>query len=173
MEWNEDYFIRQLSSDKKYDVYWATIALRDCGKTKCISLLKKLIYYPMQDVKCTSILTIAHIAKSEESIFYGECLLDPKYRDKTYAMWAINDAADERAIEVVHQYFKKNKSKIKSGKFTNGTLVDGCEYLSRFSEDNNADEFLSFVKEIWSNLAEGERSELKKRINFFDDAKTA
>jgi hypothetical protein len=30
--WSEDYFIHVLeTSEKKYDTYWAVIALRDCG----------------------------------------------------------------------------------------------------------------------------------------------
>ncbi len=66
----------------------------------------------MQDVKGTAILTIAHIAGSSETPYYAECLLDPKYRAKDYALWAIGVAGDGRAADAVFEYVKKYRKKL-------------------------------------------------------------
>jgi hypothetical protein len=168
--WSEDYFIQKLDNPgSKYDVYFATIALRDCGTEKCIPSLKAKIYYPMQDVKCTSLLTIAHIAREKESDFYAQCLLDTKYREKGYAMWAINDAADQRAVEAVCAYFEKNNNKFSRGLLANGTVVDGINFLLKQSTISaRAKSFLNYVKEIWFNLPQGERQELIKNAPYFE-----
>jgi hypothetical protein len=169
--WDEDYFISVLQhSDSKYDVYWATIALRDCGTEKCLPWLREKLYYPMQDVKCTSILTIAHIAREKETLLYAQCLRDPKYHEKTYAIWAISDAADHRAIDAVLEYFRKNRSKIKRGKLYNGTVVDGIEYLYQYiGTSQEIEDFLEFVRQNWTGIAQGERAELIKRVPYFKE----
>ncbi|SRR5258706_9555662 len=87
LAWEESYFGNVLeSSTSKHDVYWAVLALRDCGTLASIPALKAKMDYPMQDVKCCAILTIAHIAGSAETSFYADALLNPEYREKGYAM---------------------------------------------------------------------------------------
>jgi hypothetical protein len=167
--WNESYFLQVLAnSASKHDIYWAVLALRDCGTSDSISALKEKLFYPMQDVKCCSILTIAHIAGPGETPLYAELLASPEYKDKFYAMWAIKDAADSRAIDSVLSYFKKNRAKLKSGKLTNGTLADGLEYLQKYLSKNEAiNSFFSEVKDFFDNLAQGERGEIAKRVYYF------
>lgn len=166
--WTEDYFFAALESSQKNDVYWATIALRDCGTTRCVDALKAKLNYPMKDVKCTSILTIAHIARASETPFYAQALLSPIYKEKTYAMWAIQDAADARAVAPVLTYFKKNRAKLLRGKLVNATLADGIEYLYRHSLGNpDASEFFEQIRNAWSALASGERREILKRVPNF------
>lgn len=167
--WTESYFLQVLAnSASKHDIYWAVLALRDCGTSNAIPALKQKLFYPMQDVRCCSILTIAHIAGSDETRLYAELLASPEYKDKGYAMWAIKDAADSRAIDSVLAYFKKNLGKLKSGNLTNGTLVDGLEYLQKYLGENEAiNSFFSEVKDFFDNLAQVERSEMAKRINYF------
>jgi len=169
--WEEAYFIEVLeTSENKHDIYWAVLALRDCGTTNCIPHLKEKLTYPMQDVKCTSILTIAHIAGASETPFYAQALLNPEYREKGYAMWVINDAADSRAVEAVLAYFKKNRSKLKNGKLTNATLPDGLEYLERHL--NEKEEILNFFTDVqgfWEKLPPGECKEIARRVKFFSN----
>jgi len=98
------------------EVYWAVLALRRYGTKKSIPVLKKLLYFPKQDVKACSILTIAQIAKETETEFYAEALSDPKYSEKGYALWAIFAVADNRAERAVTAYLKKNLSKKKTQK---------------------------------------------------------
>ncbi len=166
LEWTEDYFLDVLAtSSNKYDVYYAVIALRDCGSTKSVPALKDKLHYPMQDVKCTSILTIAHIAGARETELYVNTLLDPAYRDKAYAMWAIFDAADSRAIEGVLAYFRKNLAKMRSGKLAIEILLYGLQYLQKFvAKEPSVSEIFSEVKKSWNLLAEDNRKLIAEHV---------
>lgn len=165
-QWDEDYFISVLEQPRsKHDVYWAAIALRKVGTGKSVEPLRALLTFPMQDVKCVAILTIAHIAHEKATPILSVALLDPNYREKGYAMWAIKDAADERAVPAVLEYFSKNKSKMKKGQLKNGTFVDGVEFLSKHAENHpEAQSFLNSIPTFWNKLLVGERTELQKRL---------
>lgn len=167
--WGEDYFLGMLAnSTQKHDVYFSVIALRDCGTSRAIPPLKEKLSFPMQDVQSTALLTIAHIARAEETPLYAATLLNPAYKQKGFALWAIRDAADERAVDAVLEYLSKNMGKIKSGKLTNATLPDGLEYLQKFSgSDPRIPVLFSQIRECWPKLAEGERKEIQKRVAFF------
>lgn len=168
LEWTEDYFLRALDSSSKYDVYWAVLALRDCGTTRCIPALRDKLDHPMRDVKSTSILTIAHIAGASETLLFAEALLSPSYREKAYAMWAIRDAADGRAVDSVLAYFKKNMAKLRRGELVNGTLVDGLEYLGRHASGQQPIRaFFLQVVSAWDRLPSGERDDILKRMPDF------
>ena len=170
LEWTETYFLNVLAtSEKKYDVYFATIALRDCGTERCIPALKAKLHYPMRDVKCTSILTIAHIAGPAETGLYAESLLDPTYKEKGYAMWAIGDAADERAIDAVLTYFKKNLAKLRSGTLHNGTVGYGFEYLHKHGDNREVAKFYSTIKAMWSDIDQRTRQEVNSRLPGFGE----
>ena len=168
LAWTEEFFVRVLeSSERKHDVYWATIALRECGTATCLDALKAKLHYPMQDVKCTSLLTVAHIAGPSETPLYAAALLDPAYREKGYAMWAIRDAADARAVDAVLAYFRKNRSKLKNGTLVNGTVADGIEYLARYRADPGVGAFLEEVRGVGDRLGPGNVAEIKKRVPGF------
>ena len=97
--WSEEFFLRAIASARsKYDVYCSVLGLREVGTQRSIPVLKTLLSYPKSDVKSCAILTIAQIARVAETEYYAQTLLNPKYREKCYAMWAIEVAADERAI---------------------------------------------------------------------------
>lgn len=167
--WSEDWFIEVIqTSERKYDIYWSVIALRDCGTSLCVPTLKNLLRYPMQDVKCCSLLSIAHVAGPSETVFYAETLLDKTYREKGYAMWAIRDAADHRAINSVLEYLHVNRSKWKRGNMTNATLPDALEYLSAFYDtDPRIPNVFADVTDAWERISEGDRKELARRIPYF------
>jgi len=125
------------------EVYWAILALRKYGTERSIPVLKKLLHFPKQDVKACSILTIAQIAGAAQSETYAKALLDPKYPEKGYALWAIHAAADERAIDAVAKYIKSNLSKIRRDKLSIGTYGMGVEYLlNNLSSSKEATELL-------------------------------
>lgn len=108
--WNEDYLLSLIAArTSKMDVYWAVIGLRNCGSDRCIPALKDLATHPTQDVKATAMLTIAQIAGSGETPYYAERLNDPAYKVKDYALWAIGEVGDERALDAVHVYIKRSK----------------------------------------------------------------
>lgn len=164
--WTEECLLAAIDGAKsKYDVYWAAIGLRKVGTEKAIPALCSLLSYPMQDVKCVAILTIAHIGGGTVTPILTEALLSAAYREKGYALWAIDDAADERAVPAVLAYFARNKSKIKRGQRTAGTFVEVVTYLSRCRHISpDAQQFLDEVPSFWRNVCEGERTELKKRV---------
>ncbi|TAL27248.1 MAG: hypothetical protein EPN97_17875 [Alphaproteobacteria bacterium] len=169
LAWDEAYFLNVLAtSEKKHDVYCAVLALRDCGTLQAVPALKEKLHFPMMDVQATALLTIAHIARAAETPLYAAMLLDPAYRQKGYATWAIRDAADARAIDAVLEYFTRNLGKLKSGKLYNATLPDGVEYLQRHVEtDKRIPDFFRAIESIWPKLAEGERKEIVKRAEWF------
>lgn len=110
-----------------------------------------------------AILTIAHIGGASVTPLLADALLSPNYREKAYAMWAILDAADGRAIPAVLQYFLKNRAKLQAGKLD--TFGDGMRYLAQFM--NSSAEARAFVEEIptyWGHIPEGTRGEMKKYL---------
>ena len=111
--WSEEVLLGLIASDtSKMDVYWSVIGLRHCGTEHSIPALKALASYPVQDVKAAAMSTIATIAGASETPYYADCLGDPKYRVKDYALWAIGEVGDARALDAVHAYIKRNKRQL-------------------------------------------------------------
>jgi hypothetical protein len=166
-EWKETFFIAALESDRKQHVYWATLALRECGSRRAIPALRAVLDFPMADVQCTSLLTIAHLGRNSETPLYAELLASPIYKDKFCAMWAILDAADERAVPAVLEYFGKHWAKIAKGKLMTGTTPNGVEYLHRFAKRADVRALLERVRAAWPGMGAGEKTEILKRIPNF------
>ena len=162
--WSEEFFLSVLNAPRsKYDVYWSAIGLRRVGTQRSIPVLLEFLTYPMQDVKTVSILTIAHLGGASATPLLADALLNPKYREKDYAMWAILDAADERAIPAVLDYFAKNRAKLRAGKL--GAFGDGLRYLSKFADTVPAVRtFIDEVPTYWNRLPQGTRHEMKKHL---------
>ena len=163
--WSEDFFLSVLSAPRsKYDVYWSAIGLRKVGTNRSIPVLLGFLTYPMQDVKTVSILTIAHLGGASTTPLLADALLNPKYREKDYAMWAVRDAADERAIPAVLDYFAKNRAKLRAGKL--GAFGDGLLYLSKFGNEVPAVRtFIDEVPTYWDKLPQGTREERRKHLS--------
>jgi len=162
--WSEDYFLSVLNAPRsKHDVYWSAIGLRKVGTERSIPVLLRFLTYPMQDVKCVSILTIAHIGRASATPLLANALLNPEYREKAYAMCAILDVADESAIPAVLEYFGKNRSKLRAGKLD--AFGDGLRYLARFRDTVPAvREFIDGVPAYWNRLPQGTREEINKHF---------
>lgn len=117
----------------------------------------------MQDVKCVTILTIAHLGGASVTTLLADTLLNPTYREKDYAMWAILDAADERAIPAVLEHFSNNRSKLRAGKLR--TFGFGTRYLAKFMNSNaEARTFIEEIPAYWNRIPTGAREELKKNL---------
>lgn len=130
--WNEKTFIDILQTSKrKSDLYHAAFALRDCGTAACVPVLKWVIETYGGDVRCVAIHSVGHVAKASESLFYSECLLNPKYPEKDQIMWVIHDAADARALPVTIEYLKKIRSRIRARKIDAWFAALALEYLRR------------------------------------------
>ena len=110
LAWSEDCLLRLIIDRKsKMDVYWSALGLRNCGTSRSIQALKDLATHPVQDIKAVAMLTIAQVAGASESEYYAHCLVDPKYRAKGYALWAIGACGDGRALDAVHSYIKRRR----------------------------------------------------------------
>ena len=150
----------------KYDVYWGVLALRDLGTSQSIPVLKGLLHYPMQDVKDCSLLTLAHIAGASETPFYLEALADKRTR-KIYPMWAIEVAADERAVPVVMEFVNSALRKVMRPKAADpgDAYISGLKYLARMGLDRpELQPTLALLKKAWANLPEGHRVVLRRAL---------
>jgi len=162
--WSEDFFLSVLNEPRsKYDVYWSALGLRKVGSLRSIPILDSLLTHPMQDVKCVAILTIAHIGGASVTPLLAYVLLSPNYRKKGYAMWAILDAADDRAVPAVLQYFSKNRAMLRAGKL--GAFCKGTRYLAKFTNISaEARAFVEGIPTYWSRIPERTREEMKKHV---------
>jgi hypothetical protein len=150
----------------KHDVYWGVLALRDVGTTRSIPVLKELLHYPMQDVKDCSLLTIAHIAGAAETPFYLEALAHKGSR-KAYPMWAIQVAADERAvpavIDLVHTALRKALRPKPAD--PGDAYMSGLKYFVRLGIDRpEIQSSIDLLKKAWANLPEGHRTVLRTAL---------
>lgn len=156
-------------SQHKYDVYWAVIGLRGVGTYKCIPYLKSLKNFPKQDVKDCLLLTIAHISGAKETPFYVEVLTE-KGTKKDYAMWAIKDCADERALQAVINYLVEVFKKWRQPKciYVGDAYTDGLIYLSRYydKEKSVKDVFEKYLQ-IKDKIPVGAKERLSKEVSCF------
>jgi len=162
--WSEDFFLSVLREPhSKWDVYWSALGLRRVGSLRAVPILVGLFTYPMRDVKCVAILTIAHLGRASVTPILADALLSPSYREKAYAMWAILDAADNRAIPAVLQYFSKNRAKLRAGRLD--AFGDGMRYLAKFTNTSAAARaFIEAIPTYWSHIPLGTREEIKKHL---------
>lgn len=157
--WTESFFLHVIdTSSSKYDLHKAAIGLREVGTEEAVEHLKTLLMYPNFDVQATAILTIAHLAGPRATPIFIEALENPAYRQKQYALWAIADMADARAIPHVSNYLARNSKRLKSGKAKNTPLLYIVQYAARLSEtDARAKAILDRIPEVWFGIREFER----------------
>ena len=130
-----------------------------------IPVLKGLLHYPMQDVKDCSFLTIAHIAGASETPFFLEGLADKRTR-KAYPMWAIEAAADQRAVPAVVDFVNIALRKAGRAKPADpgDAYISGLKYLARVGLNRpECQSSIDLLKEAWANLPEGHRTALRSR----------
>jgi HEAT repeats len=160
--WTEDFFLGVVrTSGSKYDLQKAAIGLRQVGTQKALQPLIVLLAYPDFDVQATAILTISHIAGARATPIFMEALASTAYRQKGYALWAIADSADKRAIPAVQRYLKKNKSRFKCGSVKHTPIRYVVDYLVRLTDcDDLAKPLLHEIADFWPGLPERERKEI-------------
>jgi hypothetical protein len=163
----EDAILEAIKAPRsKYDVYWGVLALRDVGTPRAVPFLKTLLHYPMRDVKDCAVLTIAHIAGASETDFYLSALTE-KGSHKTYPMWAIEVAADARAIPIVVEFVDSvlKKAARTSGGDPGDAYLSGLKYLARMGLDRpECSPTVALLRKAWANLPEGHRTALRSAL---------
>ena len=121
------------SSQDKFDLLWATIALRELGTARAISALKGAVKFKSQDVQGSAALTIAFLANGGENGFLASLLASKEYRAKFYAMTGIlyKEDAAHSALPFVLEYSAKAT---KGCKVLAKTACEGLDwlYLARY-----------------------------------------
>jgi hypothetical protein len=163
--WNEAFFLEILqSSQDKHDLNFAGQALRAVGTDRAIPLLKPLAHFPVNDVRAVAVLTVAHIARAAESDWYAELLNDPKFRMKDYALWAIQEAGDERVLQTVVDFFNGKRRLIQAGKFDSFQIAMGRDYFQRIGVSSS--EISQLLEEAWTKVPEEARIRHSNQINY-------
>ncbi|WP_298086311.1 hypothetical protein [uncultured Campylobacter sp.] len=77
------------SSQDKFDLLWAAVALRELGTTRAIPALKGAVKFKSLDVQGNAALTTAFLADGVENGFLASLLVSKEHRAKFYAMTGI------------------------------------------------------------------------------------
>ena len=121
------------SSQDKFDLLWAAVALRELGTTRAIPALKCAVKFKSLDVQGSAALTIAFLANGAENGFLASLLSCKEYRAKFYAMTGILYKEDgaHSALPFVLEYSAKAT---KGGKALAKTPCEGLDwlYLARY-----------------------------------------
>jgi hypothetical protein len=108
--YNESNLIEVLqSSQDKFDLLWAAVALRELGTVRAIPALKNAVKFKSLDVQGNVALTIAFLAGGGENGFLASLLVSKEYRAKFYAMTGIlyKENAAHSALPLVLEYSAK------------------------------------------------------------------
>ena len=120
------------SSQDKFDLLWAAVALRELGTVRAIPALKGVVKFKSLDVQGNAALTTAFLANGGENGFLASLLVSKEYRAKFYAMTGILYKEDgvHSALPFVLEY----SAKAKGGKAIAKTPCEGLDwlYLARY-----------------------------------------
>ncbi|WP_298793187.1 hypothetical protein [uncultured Campylobacter sp.] len=121
------------SSQDKFDLLWATVALRELGTVRAIPALKCAAKFKSLDVQGNAALTTAFLADGVENGFLASLLSCKEYRAKFYAMTGILYKEDgaHSALPFVLEYSARAT---KGGKALSKTPCEGLDwlYLARY-----------------------------------------
>lgn len=121
------------SSQDKFDLLWAAVALRELGTVRAIPALKGAVKFKSLDVQGNAALTTAFLAGGGENGFLASLLVSKEYRAKFYAMTGIlyKEDAAHSALPFVLEYSAKAT---KGGKALAKTACEGLDwlYLARY-----------------------------------------
>ena len=134
LPYNESNLIEVLqSSQDKFVLLWAAVALRELGTTRVIPALKCAVKFKSLDVQGNVALTTAFLAGGVENGFLASLLVSKEYRAKFYAMTGIlyKEDAAHSALPFVLEYSAKAS---KGGKALAKTPCEGLDwlYLARY-----------------------------------------
>jgi len=99
-------------------------------------------------------------------MFYLEALADKRTR-KGYPMWAIEVAADERAVPAVVEFVSAALRKASRPKPADpgDAYISGLKYLARMGLDRpEVRPTIDLLEKAWGNLPEGHRKALRDSL---------
>jgi HEAT repeat protein len=104
------------TSNDQYDLAFASSALCRVGSKAAIPALTGLVHHPVEDVKCSAIGALGVLGDSSLTPTYLDALSHRSWAAKTYAMKAIHQNGDERAIgpvvDRVHAILGRERTRI-------------------------------------------------------------
>ena len=111
------------SSQDKFDLLWAAVALCELGTPRAIPALKGAVKFKSLDVQGNAALTTAFLAGGAENGFLASLLVSKDYRAKFYAMTGVlyKEDAAHSALPLVLEYSAKAS---KGGKALTKTPCD-------------------------------------------------
>ena len=121
------------SSQDKFDLLWAAVALRELGTVRAIPALKDAVKFKSLDVQGNAALTTAFLADGRENGFLASLLSCKDYRAKFYAMTGILYKED-RAHSALPFVLEYSAGATKGGKALAKTPCEGLDwlYLARY-----------------------------------------
>ena len=126
------------TTEDRYELTHASAALGQTGAVEAIPALTALIHHHVDDVKCAAIYALCVLGDASLTPVYLDALTDCSWAAKWYAMAAIHDKADRRAIPAVidrlHAALSRDR-KTRTGSVSEVTHALG--FLGRWPADES------------------------------------
>ena len=131
------------------DLPSANVALGALGSKAAIPALTLLIHHPVEDVKTSAIHALKEVGDASLTPVYLDALADRSWVAKWYAMHALAEHGDDRAIDAVCDRLRASLSRERKTKIGGKSEVTyALEYLHRWRSSNvRADETIDWVRD--------------------------
>jgi hypothetical protein len=166
LAWTEEYFVDVLrTSDKKGDLNCACWGLREVGTLRAVEFIKPHAHHRVPDVRMVAFETIVHIARSEESAWYGRMLLEAGSPISSKTLATISVVADQRALPAMLQHFHALLSAAGTQRIRPGTLAFGRNYFERCTDrSDSCRSVLEQLNAAWNALPEEEQRRASRAV---------
>lgn len=139
---------------------------------KVVARLSPLIMHPDSDIRCMAFSGVAITLKDRGTDFYVRCLEEPKFRDKSMAIYRLYRYGNESAVPAVAKRLRQILSTRKGSPyhFHNGeTELTHClDFLHRFRNRKEVPPALQRMIEKWEVLSDEEVFWITDQLEFFD-----
>lgn len=137
-----------------------------------VARLSPLIMHPDSDIRCMAFSWVAITLKDRGTDFYVRCLEEPKFRDKSMAIYRLYRYGNESAVPAVAKRLRQILSTRKGSPyhFHNGEteLTRGLDFLHRFRHRKEVLPALQRMIEKWEILSDEEVFWITDQLEFFD-----
>lgn len=137
-----------------------------------IERLVPLIAHPDVEIRCLAFDLVAVTLKDQGTDFYIRCLEEPKFRDKSQAIYRLYRYGDESAVPAVAKRLRQilNTRKSSPHHFHNGEteLTQCLDFLHRYRHRKEVTPVLQRMIEKWEILSDEEVFWITDQLEFFD-----